>query len=1309
MSDLQKAYDQLMAGETKPESKEWKLRSSLNKSSSPQQASTAFKDQLDQRLEELLKEELLIELGEKPSPLDPAILEMAANSETFAYYLESKLLFGVRFRIWRQLQAVKSPVERFKVGLPVCDMVVSERLELWSAFDSARSKVGSFDFLQSIGGSTRDFELWLRGLRPLDPDEAFLANLEAITTWARTRSAFYKSRETTSTPGQWETKSPLAARFAIYDFRTLALLLRADVSSKATVRYAGPSWLWLIAQRQEGGGQAGEIMEMDLVLRGAFAAACDLVQNAVEIAERHLDLEHLHKPPVDKTGWRCTYDQELAQIHAHRKIRQEATEPGPSNTSCQGGNDYWSIQHRNFDEDAHVPNLVGLAISGGGIRSATFALGVLERLHKMDRLNQTDYLSTVSGGGYIGSWLVANVKRSGYWLGRLTSWNDSIQSLRRNSMYMAPNSGVFSPDTWAIGASYMRNTLLIQVTVIAWLCCILSLTRLTQFLFNGLQQGLNYVHYGLYLLTLLLTYIVQRELVDRSSESPANNLQGRRKDHWWFIWLACFASILTGSLVWSIAKGRTGEDAYFSNILLSAFSSIPLPAKVEYLIGFFLAYGLAAIVSMKEEIGSAKRFFGSLLVSVVCMGTAYLCLCGVVWFFAKLAGHDLKMATWTAYVLGPPMALGALSIGIVMFIGLVGEASPDWRREWWTRYGSYLAMFCSVWLAATGATVFGPYVWMWIFSQHYAISMPALAASAASTIGGLLAGNSARTNGDAKTSSARLEFLAKTGAFVFIVSSVLGISTILHLILCEMTFSSYSIETYWRDFTCMDPGQLLFTTLALFGAAMLFTWRFDLNVFGLNEFYRNRLVRCYLGATRWKAGVRNPNPFTGFDQCDDLQLDTLRYPSENDKIPFRGPFPILNCALNLGGSTDLDVKTRQSASFFFTPFRCGAARPKVGYWEHSINGFKPTLGQAVSISGAAASPNMGFNTSSLVSCLLTVFNVRLGWWYPNGEEASAKTTNFVHRVKVLFQELTGLADESADVLSLSDGGHFENLAIYELIRRKVKVIIAIDGECDPDLTFGSLGNVIRICQTDFNVKIDIDVSSVRKGENGKSRSHCSVGRITYSNGSRGYLVYLKSSISGDEPVSVEQYRVDHPTFPHEATENQFFTDDQFEAYRLLGNHVADSTFRDTKDLKSVLAVAKKLEKLWSPVSPGIKYFTNHGYEFNKIWERLRSSRPLSRLLSELTGAGIGSGGRVMTSDELAACMQLITLMENVFLDLRLEESLAHPDYSGWMKLFETWAKCSTFRQAWKQSGGTYGVRFQHFCGDHLGLPVDTAS
>ena len=144
---------------------------------------------------------------------------------------------------------------------------------------------------------------------------------------------------------------------------------------------------------------------------------------------------------------------------------------------------------------------------------------------------------------------------------------------------------------------------------------------------------------------------------------------------------------------------------------------------------------------------------------------------------------------------------------------------------------------------------------------------------------------------------------------------------------------------------------------------------------------------------------------------------------------------------------------------------------------------------------------------------------------------------------------------------LSDGGHFENLGIYELVRRRCRFIIACDAGQDGAVTFGDLGNAIEKCRSDFGVDIEIDVSKIRPAPGGTtSEWHCAVGSIRYDRQNRhevaGTLLYIKSSLTGDEPTDVLRYAAEHRAFPHETTSDQFFDESQFESYRALGYHIA---------------------------------------------------------------------------------------------------------------------------------------------------------
>ena len=1187
-----------------------------------------------------------------------------------------------------------------------------------------------------VAVTSRTFELYLRGLwPPKDSKQALILSelRSGLIQWAEERCKFYRSLETKNDASAGSTEgtpceggspapkqrnkthatNPLAARFGVADLYWLSRILGASISSQCQVSYVGVSWLELIARQGEGTQQTFTCLEMEEILRNVFDFACELIQNSIEISQRCEWRKALpaDQPDMPTDSWRLTFDRELNEIHCQRKLRNYQRPPDPTQaqpraesakTPC-GEDDvqeyYWSRRIRTGESEQ---DLVGIALSGGGIRSATFSLGVLERLREIDLLRELDYLSTVSGGGYIGAWLLGNVRRTRYWLGKFTSWKESIDHLRDYSDYLAPRSGVFSADPWVIWGTWIRNTLLIQLLAVVCLSFILALALLGKRLFDlpGNSASANSIAHML--VAVCAVGIVVPVCWQLFSFGSATG-EKTPKVLSFFAWVSAFAS---AALLWQVAGDltRTRGLVDFSAFFLLFWRAMPLYMGVS-IYACFVAISTVSLWPDPEKQWTMQRVAGVLFTPLPCLVVEYVSLCGILWFFNRLADQGNPQGSWMSYVLGPPLTLMAFTLSVVMFIGVIGKSTADWRREWWTRYGTWLTILAVIFFASSLAAVFGPLSLIELSRFHPGLTWGGIASFAGTVGGALLAGQSSRTNGDANNgSSAALQWFARIGALVFIVGGVLGVATCLYEVLALNLDHTY--EDYWTNLNLISTSNALLAVLGiLFAAALLFGSRFDLNVFGLNQFYRNRLVRCYLGATRWRPGVRRPNGFTGFDEGDDLLMTDLRYDCDKwDGEKFRGPFPLVNCALNLGGSSDLQVKTRRSASFTLTPLTRGADRPRLGYLLHPQSE-SLTLGQAISISGAAASPNRGYNTSPLVSFLLTLFNVRLGWWFPNPgrlDQPAQWTRRF--NFNFLFQELFGLADESSALVNLSDGGHFENLGIYELVRRRAKVIIACDGEADPDLTFGSLGNLIRICKTDFGAEIDLDVGSIRSDkESGLSRAHCAVGKINYASGRQGYLIYLKASVTGDEDIGVEQYRAGNPTFPHETTLDQFFSEDQFEAYRRLGHHVAQMTFRSAEYEQTPVEIASALYDRWTAQSSPVANLVQHGNEFNTLWEVLRKEPKLDMLFKELTADAPTAPAIPPSEQELAACMELIQLMENVFLSLRLNETWSHPDNRGWAVLFTMWAKSPRFRGAWSRSRKTYGIRFERFCDERLGL------
>jgi hypothetical protein len=203
---------------------------------------------------------------------------------------------------------------------------------------------------------------------------------------------------------------------------------------------------------------------------------------------------------------------------------------------------------------------------------------------------------------------------------------------------------------------------------------------------------------------------------------------------------------------------------------------------------------------------------------------------------------------------------------------------------------------------------------------------------------------------------------------------------------------------------------------------------------------------------------------------------------------------------------------------------------------------------------------------------MTVFNVRLGRWCGNTARPNAwRYQGPIFSNHYLFRELLADTNEASKFLYLSDGGHFENLGIYELVRRRCAVIVACDAGADSGFDFEDLGNAILKCETDLGVEIAINVSALRPAQKfGPCAVHFAVGSIKYPGIDRlGTLIYIKNSLTGDETVDIQHYKSSHPEFPHQSTADQWFDEPQFESYRRLGHHIGLNVFGKLADTENV--------------------------------------------------------------------------------------------------------------------------------------------
>jgi len=403
-----------------------------------------------------------------------------------------------------------------------------------------------------------------------------------------------------------------------------------------------------------------------------------------------------------------------------------------------------------------------------------------------------------------------------------------------------------------------------------------------------------------------------------------------------------------------------------------------------------------------------------------------------------------------------------------------------------------------------------------------------------------------------------LSFLAKgKGLVLRLLLLVTGLASIVFPLAVYLYLANqYVIGTVQKG----SYGTNLYWFIAIALVSFLFVFFFlDVNWTSPHVLYRNRLCQTFL--------IRPDSGPKGVVQRPELKLSSLCREGEQ-RQSLIAPYHLINAAVNVPKSKEKSLQGRGADFFLFSKHYCGS----------SATGYCPTeklekadkrleLGTAMAISGAAASSLMGMLSVKPVSWALTLLNVRLGYWLQNPSKLNASAWWFGAGPWYLFKKYRGNADETSGRVNVSDGGHLENLAIYELLRRQCRIIIAVDGEADGDLTCKSLMQLMRFADVDMDVKLNIDLDDIRTIENGLSRAHFNLGTIEYPpmagsvSPNQGFLVYIKASLTGDEPLPVLDYRSRHADFPHQSTADQFFDEAQFEAYRQLGYHIAGELFR----------------------------------------------------------------------------------------------------------------------------------------------------
>lgn len=699
----------------------------------------------------------------------------------------------------------------------------------------------------------------------------------------------------------------------------------------------------------------------------------------------------------------------------------------------------------------------GIALSGGGIRSAIFSIGALQALAGEDFLKRFDYLSMVSGGGYTGASLV-------WWLG-----GQGAPAERFNLSDTFPY-GTQDPSK-AVPKALRKSS--------------------GELVLNHLRRHGNYLMPGSGITIWSGIAIVLRAI---------------------FLNLVVWIPLTAALIVMAFLIGPP-----VANIFLDNGGTV-----CNFLNGFFDDFFLSEAAPPPNQWCSSQFLFMSML------------------------------------ILGALLLLIFLAASLIYSLGSASAFADKyrWRRrfEIWT--GRTLASACL--LIACGA-------------------LPLIYWALSATLGG-----------------------AKGGAISLIVSIVMALvahvrsaSRLLPgpvmrqllpvasvLFVYGIGLLGYAIALQVSGLHLNPPVDYdhLFWFLGIVAAAIIFGFFTNSNYISLHRFYRDRLMEAFL--PDWQSvgrKAKEPQETTAATKADVLKLHEA-WDSNS-----RCPFPIINTNVILTNSQHELYRLWGGDSFALTPIMSGSDATKWCKTKDLANG-TVTLPSAMAISGAAVNPaagpgGSGMTRNSMVALVMTLLNFRLGYWIstPLRKRGRLVPEKPNHFMPSFIYSIPGYGHcECSNYLELSDGGHFDNLGVYELLRRQLRLITVCDGEADKETAYSSFVTLIRRAEERFGITFDFEhdlgpARLIRNAVEGRYPSNATfakaghfVARINYADGDTGILIYMKTTLVTNLTMKALSYAGSNPHFPDQSTADQFFDEGQFEAYRELGYRIALDMFEDVR-------------------------------------------------------------------------------------------------------------------------------------------------
>ena len=918
------------------------------------------------------------------------------------------------------------------------------------------------------------------------------------------------------------------------------------------------------------------------------------------------------------------------------------------------------VPGRELPADRPSDAVVGVALSGGGIRSATFCLGVFQALAQLGRLAGIDYISTVSGGGYFGAFLGRLYRRGEIQNGeqvrslldptaapaqRPAGMPDVVGWLRENGRYLSPNG---AGDMLIAAAIMLRNWVTIQVVVLSFALLLLMTGQLPRLALD------------------LWAPDVWASLPGPAGCAAAPCAASRL---WWSPWIVVPAITVVwwaAPLAWAFwLTGRWNTRK-----------------KTEWPVwGLVLTAAVAAgLVASREPV----RWLGVAVLGVLVVTVA-------AWAIARHKARSdpadgLSEESQRLFeidrqrnILSTQLKFALVATGALLAFALVDAVGQTLYLVEKRSHGGLVAYLGSALAMLAGASA---------FAQRIATALAGsgkegrlrLPVAALVTTGALLVAALVLASLSMLAHGLAWRFNEPSGAPVITWAAPSPSRATINVQIPQAPGASVTATTVLpvpgecaAPWPCAPAGAgphvrdrddfrfvaVVWAIMIVFAFAFGRCWPF-INQSSLHSMYSARLTRAYLGASNPRRQKVARQRVTEVAPGDNIDAADYWPAPEPQGDPRARPLHLINVTINetVDGRSNVQRQDRKgtglalgpcafsvgirhhavfashamlrprdasgspppNAVTIFPQSRAGAEAPAYRVFTETADGQgwqggeRLPVGAWTGISGAAFSTGLGARTNLGLSLLCGLTNVRLGYWWDSGAEPGRRAGHrrpvFLERMfrvqsYLLSEFVSRFYGTSRKHWYLSDGGHFENMGGYELIRRRLARIVLVDAEADPDYTFDGLANLIRKARLDFGAEIEFltepaldeavpashrrlfgTLEQLRRGKWSQepvkerlldqlrltveepvdrarhSLAHAALARVTFVDDPEwhGWLLYLKPTLVGDEPADLGEYHRAHPPFPQETTGDQFFDEAQWESYRMLGYHIARDVF-----------------------------------------------------------------------------------------------------------------------------------------------------